>query len=77
MTANVSYKITTTVGEESSKGNAAFDKLEQIVNEHIQEGWRPVGGIAASAVAGPETAGSTKDTRFMRVAQALVRETEE
>jgi hypothetical protein len=28
MTAKPSYKIITTVGEESSKGNTAFEKLE-------------------------------------------------
>jgi hypothetical protein len=77
MTAKLSYKIITTVGEESSKGNDAFEKIEHIVNEYIQKGWRPVGGIAVSSVVGPKTAGSTKDTWFVRVAQALVCESEE
>ena len=61
-------------GEETPKGNTAFDQLEQFVNEHIRKGRQPVGGIAVSSVAGPKTAGSTGDNWFVRVAQALVRE---
>jgi hypothetical protein len=73
----LSYKINTTVGEESSKGNNAFEKLENIVNEYIKKNWRPIGGIAVSSVIGPKTAGSTKDSWFVRVAQALTCESEE
>ena len=43
MTTKLSYKIFKAVGEESSKDNTAFEQLEQFVNEHIREGWRPVG----------------------------------
>ena len=75
MTAKLSYKIIKAVGEESSKGNAAFEQLEQLVNEHIHEGWRPIGGVAVSAVVGPKADGSTRDNWFVRVAQAVVRET--
>lgn len=77
MTAKMNYKIINAVGEESSNGNAAFEQLEQFVNEHINKGWRPVGGIAVSAVVGPKIAGLTRDNWLVRVAQALVRETEE
>lgn len=75
MASELSYKIIKAVGEESSKGNDAFEKLEQIVNEHIREGW-PVGGVSISAVVGPKTAGSTKNNWFVRIAQAVVREIE-
>lgn len=37
MASELSYKIIKAVGEESSKGKDAFEKLEQIVNEHIRE----------------------------------------
>jgi hypothetical protein len=77
MTTKLSYKIITTIGEENSKVNDALEKLEHIVNEYIQKGWRPIGGIAVSSVVGPKTTGSTKDTWFMRLAQAMVCETEE
>jgi len=52
MVSELSYKIIKAVGGESSKGNDAFEKLEQIVNEHIREGWQPVGGVSISAVVG-------------------------
>lgn len=74
MSTKLTYKILSAVGEETSKGNTAFDQLEQFVNEHIREGWQPVGGIAVSSVVGPKSLGSTRDNRFVRVAQALVRE---
>lgn len=35
MTTKLSYKIIKAVGEESSKVNAAFEQLEQLVTEHI------------------------------------------
>jgi hypothetical protein len=57
MATKLAYKIVKTVGEETAKGNAAFEQLEQLeqlVNEHIREGWAPVGGIAASSVVGPQ-----------------------
>jgi len=77
MTTKLTYKLIATVGEESANGNGAFKQLEQFVNEHIRDGWTPAGGIAVSSVVGPKTAGSTRDNWFVRVAQALVRETEE
>jgi len=45
MITKLSYKIITTVGEESSKGNDAFEKLENIADEYIKKGWRPIGGM--------------------------------
>jgi hypothetical protein len=54
MINKLTYKIVKAVGEETVKGNVAFDSLEQLVNEHIREGWQPVGGIAVSSVAGPK-----------------------
>lgn len=77
MINKLTYKIVKAVGEETVKGNAAFDQLEQHVNEHIGKGWQPVGGIAVSSVAGPKTAGSTTSDLYPRVAQALVRENAE
>jgi hypothetical protein len=76
MTNTLTYKIVKAVGEETAEGNAAFDQLEQFVNEHIREGWQPVGGLAVSSVAGPRIAGSTRENWYVRVAQALVRESE-
>jgi len=77
MTKKLTYKIIKAIGEETVKGNAAFDQLEQFVNEHIREGWQPVGGIAVSSVVGPKTAGTARDNWYVRIAQALVRESEE
>jgi hypothetical protein len=77
MQAKPKYKIIRVLGEESTKGNPAFDQLEQLVNEHIHEGWRPLGGISISAVTAPKTVGSTRNNWFTCVAQGLVRETEE
>lgn len=77
MSKKVTYKIVTAVGEETVNGNVAIVQLEQLVNEHIGEGWQPVGGIAVSSVTGPKTAGSTKNNWYLRVAQALVRESAE
>ncbi len=77
MSTKLTYKILSAVGEETPKGNTTFGQLEQFVNEHIREGWQPMGGIAISSVIGPKTAGSTRDNWFVRVAQALVREIEE
>jgi hypothetical protein len=74
MSIKLIYKILSAVGEETPKGNTAFDQLEQFVDEHIREGWQPAGGIAVSSVAGPKTVGSTRDNWFVRVVQALVRE---
>jgi hypothetical protein len=75
--SGTTYKLITTVGEETANGNTAFKQLEQFVNEHIREGWTPMGGMAVSPVIGPKTVGSTRDNWFVRVAQALVRQTEE
>jgi hypothetical protein len=74
---NLTYKILRSIGEETAKGNIAFDQLEQFVNEHIRDGWKPVGGITVSSVVGLKTAGSTRDNWFMRTAQAMIREIEE
>jgi hypothetical protein len=74
MTATLSYRFIKAVGEEISKGNAAFEQLEQLVDEHIHEGWRPIGGVAVSAAVGPKGDGSLRDHWFVRVAQAVVRE---
>ena len=76
MINKLTYKIVKAVGEETVKGNVAFDQLDQLVNEHIREGWRPVGGIAVSSVTGPRTANSTRENWYVRIAQALVRESE-
>jgi hypothetical protein len=48
MMMKLTYKILRSVGEETPKGNVAFDQLEQFVNERIRDGWRPVGGIVVS-----------------------------
>ena len=76
MTTKLTYKLITTVGEETANGNTAFKQLEKFVNEYIREGWTPMGGIAVSSVVGPKTMGSTRDNWLVRVAQALVRGTE-
>lgn len=44
MAAKLTYKRIATVGEEAANGNDAFKQLEQFVNEHIRDGWTPVGG---------------------------------
>lgn len=77
MAIKLTYKILRSVGEETPQGNVAFDQLEQFVNEHIRDDWRPVGGITVSSVVGPKTVGSTRDNWFVRAAQAMVREIEE
>jgi hypothetical protein len=76
MKSKLNYKIITSIGEENSQNNNAFEKLENMVNGYLQEGWRPVGGISVSSVVGPKTAGSTRDTWFTRATQAMVRETD-
>lgn len=53
MAIKLTYKILRSVGEETPQGNVAFDQLEQFVNEHIRDDWRPVGGITVSSVVGP------------------------
>jgi len=65
MTTKLAYKILRSVGEETAKGNIAFDQLEQAVNEHIRDGWGPSGGIAVSSVVGPRAVGSTADNWFV------------
>jgi hypothetical protein len=45
-----SPKIITCIGEENSQKNNAVEKLENMVNESLQAGWRPVGGISVSSV---------------------------
>lgn len=47
------------------------------MDEHIQDGWQPVGGIAVSSIVGPKAAGSTKDNWFVRLSQAMIREINE
>ena len=76
MTSKLNYKIITSIGEENRQNNNAFEKLENMINEYLQEGWKPVGGISVSSVLGPKTAGSTKDTWFMSATQAIIRETD-
>jgi len=77
MATKHTYKVLSVVGEETPHGNAALEQLEHFVNEHISEGWMPIGGVAVSAVIGPKTVGSTKDNWFVRVAQAMVLGSEE
>jgi hypothetical protein len=77
MTTKLTYKIIKAIGEENAGGNAAFDQLEQFVNEHIRDGSQPVGGIAVSSVVGPKSTGATTAKWYVRVAQALVRESED
>ncbi len=67
------YKVLTVVYEETIQGDGPFAKLEQFVNEHITEGWKPLGGIALSSTVGPKTPGG-KDNWFLRVAQAMTHE---
>lgn len=74
MTIKLTYKILVAIGEETPKGNTAFDQLEKFVNEHICESWQPAGEITVSSVAAPKTVGSTRDNSFARAAQVLVRE---
>jgi hypothetical protein len=76
MTSKLNYKIITSIGEENRQNNNAFEKLENMINEYLQEGWKPVGGISVSSVLGPKTAGSTKDTWFTSATQAIIRETD-
>lgn len=57
--------------------NAAFKHLEQFVNDPIRDGWTPMGGVVISPAVGPKIAGWARDNGFVRVAQALVRETGE
>lgn len=77
MNSKLTYKIVTAVGEETVNGNVAIVRLEHLVNEHVGEGWQPVGGIAVSSVVGPKTTGSTRNNWYIRVAQAMVRESAE
>ena len=67
------YKVLTVVYEESTQGDGPFTTLEQRVNSHISEGWTPLGGIAISATVGPKMV-TDKDRWFLRVAQAMIRE---
>ncbi len=76
MTAKGTYKVLTAVGEQTSRGNGAFEQLETFVNQHISEGWKPSGGIAVTSIVGPKTAGSTKENWLLRVAQAMIRDTD-
>ena len=76
MTSKLNYKIITSIGEENRQNNNAFEKLENMINEYLQEGWKPVGGISVSSVLGPKTAGSTKDTWFTSATQAIIHETD-
>lgn len=50
VTMKLTYRILTSVGEEKPKGNLGFHQLEQLVNDHISEGWRPVGGVTITSV---------------------------
>jgi hypothetical protein len=77
MAVKLAYKILRSVGEETPKGNVVFNQLEQFVNEHIRDGWRPVGGITVSSIVGPKTVGSIKDNWFGRAVQAMGRKIEE
>ena len=77
MKSKLNYKIITSIGEENSQNNNAFEKLENMVSVYLNEGWRPVGRVSVSSVVGPKTTGSTKDIWFTRATQAIVRETNE
>jgi len=44
MASRLNYKIMSVVGEESRKGNDAFEEFDRIVKEYIRQGWRSVGG---------------------------------
>lgn len=68
LTTQLTYTIIKTVGKETIKGNAAFDQLEHLVNEHIRKGWPPVVVIAVSSVVDPKTVGLTRINWFVRVA---------
>ena len=70
---NQEYKVLTVVYEESPQGAGPFAKLEKFVNQHIAEGWSPLGGIALSSTVGPKNPGG-KENWFLRVAQAMTRE---
>ena len=74
MAKKLSYKLLSFVGEEKPNGNAAFELLEREVNDHIAEGWQPLGGVAIAAIVGPKIIGQSRDNWFVRIAQAVVRE---
>ena len=69
------YIILSAVGEEKPQENSAFLKLENLVNEHIRQDWKPQGGISVSLIVGPKSYGSTRDNFFLRVSQAMIKDT--
>ena len=72
MDSDTVYEVLTVVYEERTDGNGPFERLEQLVNTRIKEGWQPLGGIAISATVGPKVKGGN-DNWFLRVAQAMIR----
>jgi hypothetical protein len=68
------YKILRTISEETAKGNDGLERLARDVNEHILQGWKPLGGVAACPVVGPASQGTTRDNWFTCFAQAVIKE---
>ena len=67
------YKILRSVGEEKPAGNLAIENLVQMVNEHISEGWKPLGGVAVTLVVGPKSLGSQRENWFTSFTQAMIK----
>jgi hypothetical protein len=67
------YKILRSVGEEKPTGNLAIENLIKMVNEHISEGWKPLGGVAVAPVVGPTSLGSQRENWFTSFTQAMIK----
>jgi len=68
------YKILRSISEETAKGNDGLERLALDVNEHISQGWKPLGGISVGSIVGPTSLGATRDKWFTCFAQALIKE---